>query len=188
MATVTKVRFLRPSGGRFQLGPEALSTLLAYMQDRTGKREAGGVLLGRHILNSCDIVVDGATRPMPGDWRTRTRYHRARRRHQNEVNRAWKHSRGTCTYLGEWHTHPEPYPTPSDLDIADWQRRLGMDTYTEPLFFVIVGTVEIRAWEGSRDGRLVQLHCMQSQQVESLRNEYTRKNEERPRRGRQFAR
>lgn len=154
---IIKATFARPTGGRFQIGPEALSTLLGCMQNGPGTREAAGVLLGRHILNTEDIVVDGATRPMPGDWRTRTQFRRARRRHQIEINKAWKRSHGTCTYLGEWHSHPEPYPTPSAVDIRDWQRRLRVDIYTEPLFFVIVGTHEIRVWEGRRNGQITLL-------------------------------
>ncbi len=156
-----KATFARLTAGHFQIGPDALSTLLSYIQNGPGKREAAGVLLGRHILNSEDIVVDGATRPMPGDWRTRTQYRRARRRHQIEIDQAWKRSHGTCTYLGEWHTHAEPYPIPSKIDMQDWQRRLRVDKYTEPIFFVIVGTSAICAWEGRRDGSFILLESIQ---------------------------
>src|SRR5215510_5960297 len=90
-------------------------------------------------------------------WRARTRFHRAQRRHQAAIDAAWATSEGTCTYLGEWHTHPEPIPTPSPVDWADWRRRLLHDHYTEPLFFIIVGTTATRAWEGRRPDVIVQL-------------------------------
>jgi hypothetical protein len=64
------------------------------------------------------------------------------------VNRAWAESRGTCVYLGDWHSHPEPVPHPSYVDEADWRRIVRTAKYGQPfLFFVIVGTDEIGVWE-----------------------------------------
>jgi integrative and conjugative element protein (TIGR02256 family) len=128
-----------------------------YIQDAHEKAEAGGILLGRHILGTNDIIVDSVTEPMAGDWRSRSKFLRAREHHQEAIDRAWRESNGTCTYLGEWHTHPEMYPKPSSPDRLDWLRRLLVDQFTEPIFFVIVGTVEIRVWEGLRSCRLKQL-------------------------------
>ena len=49
---------------------------------------------------------------------------------------------------------------PSVVDWADWQRRLRDDRYTEPLFFLIVGIDETRAWEGSRQGAIEPLQAL----------------------------
>ncbi len=117
------------------------------------------MLLGRHLRDGSAIIVDAVTTPMAGDRRGRTRFHRAQRRHQELIDQAWRDSDGTCTYLGEWHTHPEPVPTPSQIDWADW-RRLRSDRYTEPLFFVIVGTQEMCAWEGWRMGLIRSLRAL----------------------------
>ncbi len=155
--SVERLIYARPGGGRLQLGRVAVETILSYVQDEPHRPEAGGVLLGRHILGGEDIVVDRATVPMPGDRRSRTRFFRARRRHQDAIARAWRDSGGTCTYLGEWHTHPEQHPTPSVIDRLDWQRKLFVDRFTVVIFFVIVGTGEIRVWEGRRYGRPVAL-------------------------------
>ena len=27
-------------------------------------------------------------------------------------------------YIGTWHTHPTQFPTPSDVDLADWKNKL----------------------------------------------------------------
>jgi integrative and conjugative element protein (TIGR02256 family) len=35
---------------------------------------------------------------------------------QEIVNRAWRESDGELNYLGEWHTHSVPHPTPSGQD------------------------------------------------------------------------
>ena len=105
-------------------------------------------MLGRHIRDTPDIVVDSVTGPMRGDHRARYRFDRAAKAHQEVIDRSWAESGGTITYLGEWHTHPEPVPDPSSLDAGTWTRKIMVDRYSGLLFFVIVGTAELRVWEG----------------------------------------
>ena len=150
---LTFFRACDPTPGRFQISPAAFATMCRYIQDRLTKTEAGGVLLGRHILGTGDIVVDRVTHPMTGDRRGRYFFRRARKRHQKAIDRAWAESEGTCTYLGEWHTHPEAFPTPSPTDRFTWWRKLRSDHFSEPIFFLIVGTEAVRAWEGQRGRR-----------------------------------
>ena len=140
--------FMRPSCGIFQIGEKALETILTFIQDEPHKLESGGVLLGRHILNTNDIVVDQVTIPMTGDRRRHSSFFRSHVPHQVQINQAWDNSKGTCTYLGEWHTHAEPVPTPSVIDRVDWQRKLLVDKFSECLFFLIFGTENICVWEG----------------------------------------
>jgi integrative and conjugative element protein (TIGR02256 family) len=142
------IRFTRANGGRIEFAQNVLDNFDRYTQRRIEMCEAGGVLLGRHILDSQDIIVDAGTEPMLGDQRSRMRFFRNKKLHQAVVDTAWSKSEGTCTYLGEWHTHPESRPTPSDVDWRNWFRKLRMDRFSNPLIFVIVGTQEIRAWEG----------------------------------------
>lgn len=97
-----------------------------------------------------DVVVDEVTIPMDGDERGRSRFHRARRLHQETIQRAWDRSEGTIGYLGEWHSHPERRPTPSLVDRYNWATRLLFDQVTEPLFFVIVGIETTEVWESYR--------------------------------------
>ncbi len=139
--------FARRDGGRFQIGPGPLATFGQYVQDQEHANEAGGVLLGRHILDTSDIVVDEATGPLAGDRRHRSRFFRARRRHQSIIDRVWSESGGTCTYLGEWHTHPESEPTPSGVDWREWERKVWADQFSDSLFFVIVGIDYVCVWE-----------------------------------------
>lgn len=146
------ITFARAQNGRLQITPAALAAMSRHVQDRPGVPEAGGVLLGRHILNTDDIVVDSVTSPMPGDRRNRFRFVRSRRRHQAEIDRVWRESGGTSTYLGEWHTHPELHPRPSLTDRLNWQRKLLVDRFTDPIFFIIVGGAEICVWEGRHLG------------------------------------
>jgi len=155
-----RLTFARVCGGRFQIGPSALTVMHQYVQDAPEKVEAGGILLGRHIVGTDDIIVDDVTVPMPGDRRSRFQFFRARRRHQEAIDRAWQESSGTCTYLGEWHTHPERCPIPSLVDRLRWQQKLLRDRFTEPIFFVIVGIAEVRVWEGHRRHHLMPLRLL----------------------------
>jgi integrative and conjugative element protein (TIGR02256 family) len=148
------ISFRRAGGRQLLIGPEALRVLREHTQFTAQQPEAGGVLIGRHLLESDDIVVDTVTSPMPGDRQSRYRFFRARARHQAVLDEAWRSSAGTETYLGEWHTHPEVSPTPSGTDWREWQRKLRDDRYSNVLFFVIVGTHTLSVWEGTPDGTL----------------------------------
>lgn len=155
---MTTIRYMRPGGGRLQLSEEVVAIFRQFVQDRGEKDEAGGVLLGRFIRDTAHIVVDAVSIPQPGDRRFRHAFHRRRRRHQGLIDRLWVESSGTCTYLGEWHTHPEDVPDPSCVDRREWGRKLLTDTYSGSLFFVIVGTQDVRVWEGFQNGTIVALH------------------------------
>jgi len=98
------------------------------------------------------MVIDDVTTPMPGDRRSRFRFLRHHARHQGVLDRAWATSGGTCTLIGEWHTHPEPDPAPSLIDQLTWRRKLMADEFSGHLVFLIVGTKSIRGWEGRRHG------------------------------------
>ncbi|BAZ18985.1 hypothetical protein NIES4071_108700 (plasmid) [Calothrix sp. NIES-4071] len=138
-------------GGKLEISSHALSQMLAYVQNTRCKPEAGGVLIGRYIASSFDIIIDEVTVPMKGDRMQRYRFQRARKRHQQVLDQTWLSSGGTSNYLGEWHTHPEDVPTPSNTDIKNWQRHLKYDTFNaENLFFIIIGIQNIQIWEGSK--------------------------------------
>jgi integrative and conjugative element protein (TIGR02256 family) len=125
--------------------------MLGFRQRHCVAREAGGVILGRYVRDCDDVVVDEVTVPTRRDRRTRTRYHRDARDHQRVIDARWEGSAGTCLYLGEWHTHPEPIPSPSSVDLAEWKRRLQNDQFDgDALLFLIVGTKTVGAWEGLR--------------------------------------
>ena len=131
----------------------AVARLLACRQTAPDATEAGGVLLGRRLAGG-HVVVDEITEPIPTDVRARYAFHRSAE-HQAAIDEAHARSGGTCGYLGEWHTHAEPNPRPSSVDIEDWQRHACEDTYDgEELIFVIVGQEHVRAWRCDRTGHV----------------------------------
>jgi len=144
--------FHRSTTGYLKISSLATQKMARFIQTSPNATEAGGVLLGRFILNSEDIVVDDITIPHKKDKRTRHCFIRNKHSHQLEILKRWKESNGTCNYLGEWHTHPEPNPQPSSNDLKDWQRILKQTRFdAESLFFVIVGTEQLFVWEGLKN-------------------------------------
>lgn len=145
------ITFLMSNNGKLKFSEYAIERMNAYKQINSEDTEAGGVLLGRFIINSKDIVIDDVSIPMIGDKRTRYSYVRNAKSHQRIIDNQWLKSKGTCNYLGEWHTHPENYPDYSGTDISNWKDRLRKDYFSSRyLYFVILGLKELTVWEGDR--------------------------------------
>jgi len=83
-----------------------------HRQLRFWQAEAGGSLFAR--LSDRDIVVEVATGPRKTDRRTRFTYRPDRKAEQQEIDEA--HPKGLL-FVGTWHSHPEPVPTPSAVDL-----------------------------------------------------------------------
>lgn len=136
--------------GRIKLTDQCVSLMNSYRQDDSSKYEAGGVLIGRLIVSSKNIVVDKITTPLPEDIQSRNYFKRSIR-HQRIIEKEWNESNGTSHYLGEWHTHPENRPTPSSKDIKSWKEQLKTAIFSSRfLYFVIIGIEEYGVWEGDR--------------------------------------
>lgn len=135
----------------------AVEQMKAFAQLRWWQKEAGGVLLGRHLLDSADVVVDEVTTPQNSDLRSRFGFFRSSK-HEALARARWQEHLSTMAYLGLWHTHPQEDPTPSSVDHCDWQQAVSRDTFEgERLFFPIVGTHQIRVWCLSRRGPIREL-------------------------------
>lgn len=148
--------FYRTTEGVIQIAPDAHRTMLSFRQGGPEATEAGGILMGRHLVDGVNIVVDEVTQPQPSDQRSRLSFFRSIAHHYI-ARQSWTTTSQTSAYLGLWHTHPEPDPTPSDIDIRDWKKALRKDTYPgNNLYFVIVGQSFIRLWEGNGEGTISQ--------------------------------
>ena len=129
---------------------DAVAQMTAFAQHCWHQREAGGVLLGRHLLDSGHIVIDEVTTPQPKDRRSRYAFFRSEQ-HNRIAQQRWESSKGTLAYLGLWHTHPERIPSPSPTDCEDWNKAVAQHAFFgDILFFPIVGTDSIRVWAKAR--------------------------------------
>ena len=135
----------------------AVEQMRAFTQKSRWQSEAGGVLLGRHLLDSADVVIDEVTTPQSSDQRTRFTFFRSKK-HESLARQRWLEQASTMAYLGLWHTHPENDPTPSSVDRNDWTQAVSRDVFDgDRLFFPIVGIQRLRIWTVSRRGAFREL-------------------------------
>ena len=140
----------------------AVKQMHAYAQRSWWQAEAGGALLGRHLLDSEDLVVDEVTTPQKHDRRSRFSFFRSKQ-HGVVARARWAERDSTMAYLGLWHTHPERDPMPSGVDRRDWEQALANDVFEgDRLFFPIVGTDRIRVWSKTRGGPIEELEELRS--------------------------
>ncbi|MGQ4879325.1 Mov34/MPN/PAD-1 family protein [Billgrantia sp. LNSP4103-1] len=112
--------------------------------------EAGGILLGH--VRGVHVEVLEATEPTPKDQRHKYFFERLLHGHQRIVEKRWKDSNTLIRYLGEWHTHPEDHPTPSRLDINEWQRLAKGRRDGRPMLAAIIGRKGLRVEYMSSSG------------------------------------
>jgi integrative and conjugative element protein (TIGR02256 family) len=65
-------------------------------------------------LSEHEVVIIEATGPRTADRRSRFLYLPSRQEEQREINQMHRNS---LHFVGDWHTHPEPYPSPSASDL-----------------------------------------------------------------------
>lgn len=141
----------------------AVKQMTAHAQRSWWQAESGGALLGRHLIDSEDLVVDEVTTPQKKDRRSRFSFFRSKQ-HGVIAQALWVARDNTLAYLGLWHTHPERDPTPSGVDRRDWENALTNDVFDgDRLFFPIVGTDRIRVWSKTRGGLIERLDEVRSE-------------------------
>ena len=114
---------------------KVIEQLKKYIQLSSCSTEAGGLLIGYERGNHFEIT--NITYPYKEDIRDINYFERKDKKHINTLKYIRKLSLGAKSYLGEWHTHPEPNPRPSSLDITEWKKTAN---YNEDiLLFLIVG-------------------------------------------------
>lgn len=129
---------LSPAGTEYSLvlTDPALAMMLCYRQVRVQDKEAGGQLFAR--FDGRDVVVVEATPPKLLDYRTRHSFHPNRFLQRKEIMSFYRKG---LHFVGDWHTHPEPMPSPSADDIAGIKDCFQRSTHDLAAFvLLIVGT------------------------------------------------
>lgn len=135
-----------PCGKTLLIKGNVVNKINKYKQLESKDLEAGGILIGQILIKNDNYIIDEVTTPMPKDTRTRHRFKRKSQGHQGYYNDLFHKNDGRYFYLGEWHTHPEKVPSPSFLDKCNWKRLSSLDFENEHLFFIILGTIELKVW------------------------------------------
>ena len=139
----------RGHGRRVHVSDEVAGVWHAHRQTVSDAAESFGVLMGTTSVDRREIWIERVTTPMAHDRRTRFSFTLRDPEHQRMVCGMFTCSGGRAIYLGTWHTHPEPVPTPSGIDRNDWTACLRANP-GRPLAFVLVGTDQVRAFVRAR--------------------------------------
>lgn len=158
------------NGGRLKIPKSILEQFSLFVQREAHIPESGGILLGRFIKGTNDIVLDAMTEPKEFDTQEPYFFRREKEPHQTIINTYWKETKGTGHYLGEWHTHPENYPQPSSTDFKNWIVLLQTASYYgTALIYIIIGIKEIVVYQGSNKNLGIQkLELWQPKPVKDL--------------------
>lgn len=98
--------------------------------------EAGGQLFAR--FNEKEVVISKATGLRNGDKRGRFLFWPNRKKEQNEIKELFGEG---YHYVGDWHTHPELIPTPSNIDLVNILECYNQSRHDLKYFImVIIGT------------------------------------------------
>lgn len=129
---------LAQDGPSVILTKSVIETITRYRQLSKKDKEAGGQLFA--VFEGFDSIVVEATEPKKFDKRSRYGFVPSRFIQKIEIKSRHKDGKH---FVGDWHSHPEPIPTPSDLDLnsmADCFRK----SHHELLCFlmIITGTAE----------------------------------------------
>ena len=107
-----------------------------HRQMKVGNPEAGGQLFAR--FDGDIIWIERATGPRSSDHRGPAVFIPNRIAERREIRRGFKDG---FHYVGDWHTHPEPAPSPSQIDIQSFREMYRKSRHGLASFLmVIVGT------------------------------------------------
>lgn len=126
----------------FKIDNSVFEIFKKYIQDDNKKEESGGVLIGKVYDNHIEIL--DCSEPTKFDKRSRYNFNRSFKSAQEFINIKFKNSEGKEIYLGEWHTHPENDPKPSNTDLKNFEKSLKnniLNSHTH--FMIIVGITSI---------------------------------------------
>lgn len=112
--------------------------------------EAGGILLGKIYKHS--IYINKVSIPNKYDRSFRFSYIRNRRIAQVIIDYEFLNSDRRIIYLGEWHTHKEDYPKPSNQDIKMIKEQFLRNIINEKFLLLVIKGLD-NLYVGIYDGK-----------------------------------
>lgn len=102
------------SGQVLVLSDAVVEHIVSNCQSRPGQTEAGGQLFA--TFEDSTVLITRATGPRKADHRSRFRFVPHRISERREIN---QHYKAGLHFVGDWHTHPQTVPRPSDIDLSN---------------------------------------------------------------------
>lgn len=139
---------------------------------RAGRREVGGILMGKQLAAGCFEVVDFSVDEISGQH---AHFVRDAEHHREALERFFEqtgHDYQTFNYLGEWHSHPGFPAAPSLTDIRSMQELVEGEREIDFAVLLIVKLGFFRRFIGSaslhRRGRSpTSIHLMTTEENHS---------------------
>ncbi|WP_100612825.1 Mov34/MPN/PAD-1 family protein [Confluentibacter lentus] len=120
-----------------KISEEVFEKMKSFIQDENHKPEAGGILIGYYLEDNNYSIIDSSS-PSRFDKSSRYNFTRSKKNSQKIINKNFKDSKGKKIYLGEWHTHPEDYPTPSCLDKKSILEQIRGNILNSKIIFMLI--------------------------------------------------
>ncbi len=112
-----------------------IDVLSSHRQRTFFAREIGGQLFARFEAGA--IVVEVATVTSGRSRRTRFGFWPDREAERQDIERLFEDG---LHYIGDWHSHPEPYPSPSRTDVCKMKEIFNQSEHQlQAMLMVIVG-------------------------------------------------
>lgn len=108
----------------------------SYRQHNRKDNESGGILLGQVMGNNVYILK--ASTPNRFDKSSRYTFECNKDAAQIVIDYEFLNSEHKTIYLGEWHTHPEDFPSPSGIDKGMIKNQYFKNKLNEPFLILII--------------------------------------------------
>jgi integrative and conjugative element protein (TIGR02256 family) len=107
---------------------------------KIGIRETGGVLLG--WTENENIIVAKATGAGPNAVHEKIFFRADANYIDMIIDMEYANSNGKINYIGEWHTHPQMNPRPSQVDLNSLDEIV--ESSGEPNLLLIIGAIDFK--------------------------------------------
>lgn len=118
------------------ISEKVIKNIERYKQDTREMNESGGIILGQ-VLNH-NIFILNFSNPCKNDKSTRYSFERDKKNAQKLIDFEFIDSNGKTIYLGEWHTHPENSPVPSNQDIKMIKEQFKKNKLNEKFILLFI--------------------------------------------------
>lgn len=139
------------------LSKMVLSKFIQYQQTSKIRKECGGQLFAQ--ISSKVIEVKVATGPYKSDKSTKYSFIPDKKKQQYDIDKCFNNN---LHYIGDWHTHPQAIPKPSQTDIDSMLDYFNKSKHQlNNLVLIIVGNnqTEEMLWVGIiNNTRVLQLN------------------------------
>lgn len=121
--------------------PDEVLFILDKYKQKKYQNESGGIVLG-YVHEDNNIYILKVSQPNTSDKASRYGFERDKKAAQIIVNSKFYESEGKVIYLGEWHTHPEPNPLPSSVDIKMIKQQYKNNKINEVFLILLIQGTE----------------------------------------------